>query len=291
VPEPLVVATEALASGSLTRRDLNRRYEKVHRNVYARKGLTLSAVDRARAAWLWSGRSATLVGHSAAAMLGSRWIPDDAPVEILHSHRPSPEGITVVSWELATDEVCRVDGVTCTTAARTAVDLGRRLPFETAVIRVDALLNATATTSESVADLAQRHTGLRGIRRMRAAMALVDAGAESPQETRLRLLLVQSGVPRPVTQIPVRNDRGRVVRRIDMGWPECLVGVEYDGEQHWTDTGRADDIDRLEFLAEKGWLIVRVSARQLRNQRPLVVQRVRKALRTRGYPGRRLPGC
>jgi very-short-patch-repair endonuclease len=281
----LVVATEALRDGSLTRRDLNRRYTKVHRNVYIRTGVELTAIDRARAAWLWSGRTATLVGHSAAALLGSRWIPDDAPVELAHSRRPAASGITVRSDELRDDEVCTIDGMACTAAPRTAYDLGRRLPLETAVIRIDALLNATGATPRSVEDVAQYHLGARGTRRLRTAMSLVDAGAESPQETRLRLLLVKSGLPRPVTQIPVTNRRGRVVRRIDMGWPEWMVGVEYDGEQHWTSPeDYGNDIDRLEFLAAKGWFIVRVSARQLRYQKPKVVDRVRLALRTRGFP-------
>jgi very-short-patch-repair endonuclease len=104
-------------------------------------------------------------------------------------------------------------------------------------------------------------------------LALVDGGAESPKETELRLLLVRDGLPRPTTQIKV----GR--RRVDMGWPECQVGVEYDGEQHWTDPRRhAEDIERLEFLAGQGWLIIRVSARQLRYGRPGIVMRVRRAL-------------
>jgi hypothetical protein len=281
----LVVATEALAVGNLSRRELKRRYAKVHRNVYARRGIDLTAVDRARAAWLWSGRTATLVGYSAA-MLGSRWIPDDAPVEIVHSRRPPPNGIAVHSYALRHDEVCIIEGIACTTTARTAFDLGRRLPFEEGIIRIDALLNARAATPGPVEDLAGRHPGLRGVRRLRTALNFVDAGAESPQETRLRLLLVQSGVPRPVTQIPVTNELGRVVRRIDMGWPNWSVGAEYDGEQHWDGPkGYADDIDRLEFLAAKGWLIVRVSSRQLRHQRARVVERVWKALHTRGYPG------
>ncbi|MGH3637786.1 MAG: endonuclease domain-containing protein [Mycobacterium sp.] len=281
----LVVATEALADGSLTRRDLNRRYTKVHRNVYVRRGVELTALDRARAAWLWSDRHATLVGHSAATLLGSRWIPDDAPVEVVHSRRPPANGITVRTYELRDDEVCRIDGIACTTAARTAYDLGRLLPLETAVIRVDALLNATSATPRSVDDVARWHHGARGVRRLQTVMDLVDAGAESPQETRLRLLLVQSGLLRPVTQIPVTNEHGRVVRRIDMGWPEWKVGAEYDGEQHWRNpVDHANDIDRLEFLAAKGWLIVRVSARQLRYERPRVVERVRLALQVRGCP-------
>ena len=70
-----------------------------------------------------------------------------------------------------------------------------------------------------------------------------------------------------------------------MGYPKWLVGVEYDGEQHWKDPRQhADDIDRLEFLAAKDWLIVRVSAVQMRYQGDAVVERVRHALRQRGFP-------
>jgi hypothetical protein len=294
VQSGLVVATEAIAAGILTRRDLTRSYTKVYRNVYARTGAELTAVDRAHAAWLWSGRRATLVGHSASALLGSRWIPPDAPVELVHSRRPAAKGITVHAGRIRDDEVCDTNGISCTNAARTVYDLGRRLPLETAVIRVDALLNATNVSIPQAESIALRYPGSRGIRRLRIALSLADGGAESPQETRLRLLLVRSGLRRPVTQIPVSNDWGRVVRRIDMGWPDWMVGAEYDGPQHWTDPlQHARDIERLEFLAARGWTIVRVSATQLRHQRALVVERVKNALQRAGYPIslRRAHGC
>lgn len=282
---PLVVATEALASGLITRRDLRRRYTKVHRNVYARTGVELDAADRARAAWLWSGRRATLVGHSAAALLGSKWIPADLPAEVAHSRRGVPNGIAMRSRCIPDDELCTVDGIPCTTAARTAYDLGRRLPLELGVIRIDALLHATRVPASAVESIATRYPGARGIRKLRMALDLADSGAESPQETRLRLLLVQAGLPRPVTQIPVADEWGRVVRRIDMGWPTWMVGVEYDGEQHFTNPDDyANDIVRLEFLAQRGWTIVRVSARQLRYERATVVRRVSNALETAGMP-------
>jgi hypothetical protein len=67
--------------------------------------------------------------------------------------------------------------------------------------------------------------------------------------------------------------------RIDVGWPEWKVGVEYDGEQHWTDSNRhAEDIERLEYLAAQGWIIVRVGARQLRYDRAEILAHVRRAL-------------
>ncbi|MGE2717343.1 endonuclease domain-containing protein [Mycolicibacterium litorale] len=279
----LIVATEALESGELTRRDLRRRYAMVYRNVYVRTGTDLTAADRARAAWLWSGRRATLTGHCAAAVLGSRWIPPDAPVEIAHSRRPAANGMIARCNAFREDEVTVVDAMRCTTVARTAYDLGRRLPEQLGVMRIDALLNATGMPPSCVDAVAAGHPGARGIRRLRKTMALVDPGAESPQETRLRLLIVRSGLPRPVTQIPVRNDHGRVVRRIDMGWPACMVGVEYDGEQHFENPDDyAADIERLEFLAARGWLIVRVSATQLRSRKPEIIERVRAARRAHG---------
>lgn len=273
-----------MASGAVTRQTLRAKYVKLHHNVYAPRGMTLDAKDRALAAWLWSRGKATLVGHSAAAMHGTEWLPADAPAELGRTRHKSPRGIVVHTDMLADDEVCMRSSIDCTTPARTAYDIGRRIAGEDAVIRIDALFNATGCTVTEAGQIADRYPGARGIRQLRETLALTDGGAESPQETRLRLLFVPSGIPRPVTQIRVANPRGRD-RRIDMGWPEFMVGAEYDGRQHWADADvHAEDIERLEFLAAKGWLIVRVSGRQLRYQRQEVARRVRDALVSRGCP-------
>ena len=96
-------------------------------------------------------------------------------------------------------------------------------------------------------------------------MKWMDGGAESPPETRTRLLLCAAGFPRPRTQIVVCNENGYFIGRLDMGWPEWKVGVEYDGPQHWTDPAvRARDIDRAADLAREGWTVIRVSRDILR---------------------------
>jgi hypothetical protein len=278
------VASEALESGVVTRQALRTTYVKLHRNVYAPRDLTLTARDKAIAAWLWSRRESVLVGSSAAAMLGTKWLAADEPAELARVRQPSPGGIVIRCGAIADDELSAVDGIPVTTAARTAFDIGRRNTLDRSVIRVDAVLNAAGSTVADVAEIAARYPGARGIRSLRATLDLADGGAESPQETRLRLILVRAGLPRPVTQIPVADDRGRIVRRIDMGWPDHLVGVEYDGEQHWKDpTIHADDINRQEFLAAKGWWIIRVSARHMRDPQS-IVRRVTAALRARGCP-------
>lgn len=214
------MATEELSAGRLTRYALQTRYRKLHQNIYIPKNFTLNAHTRATAAWLWSGRSATLAGYSSAAALGSKWLPADAPAELARIRHPAPRGILIHTGVIADDEVHVVGDMTCTNVARTCYDMGRRQPLDTAIIRIDALLNSTGQGVGDVAVIAERYPGARGIRRLRTALDLADAGAESPQETRLRLLLVRGGVPRPVTQIPVADEWGRVRRRIDMGWPE-----------------------------------------------------------------------
>jgi hypothetical protein len=75
------------------------------------------------------------------------------------------------------------------------------VPGDTAIIRIDALLNATRCSVAEIERIADRYPGARGIRRLRTALDLADGGAESPKETELRLLLVRDGLPRPVTQI------------------------------------------------------------------------------------------
>jgi hypothetical protein len=183
----IFLATEAMAVG-VTRHALQTKYLKVHQNVYVPIDFEWTAHSRAVAAWLWSKRRATLVGHSAAAALRSRWLPDHAPAELSRTRTPAPPGIVVHRGAIAPDELTEIGEMRCTTAARTGYDLGRRLPFETAVIRIDALLNATGCAVSDVAAIARRYPGARGIRRLRTALEFVDAGAESPQETRLRLL-------------------------------------------------------------------------------------------------------
>lgn len=88
--DKIVLASEALSSGGLTRRELDRAYTKLFRNVYAKTGVELTARDKAVAAWLWSGRSATVAGCSAAAVLGSRWLDASGPAELIRANRRAP---------------------------------------------------------------------------------------------------------------------------------------------------------------------------------------------------------
>lgn len=111
----------------------------------------------------------------------------------------------------------------------------------------------------------------------------MDGGAESPQETRTRLLLVRGGLPPPTTQTVVRDGFGHPFARIDMGWPGYRLGVEFGGAQHWTDPRqRTADIDRYAELAAPDWVVVGVSSDLVRYRPAVVLSRVRAALRSAG---------
>jgi hypothetical protein len=274
-----------MRAGTFTQRELRRSCTRIYRDVYQRRGCSLTAKDRAVAAWLWSGKTAVVSGNSAAALHGAKWVDPHAPAELITDRKRPPPLIVARDETLFPGEDVLINGVPVTSPARTGFDLGRRKGLTAAVIRIDALARATGVCAEDVYPLMERHRGARGMKQLRRVLPLVDAGAESPQETRTRLVLIRGGLPRPQTQIVVRNMWGAVVARIDMGWEEWRVGVEYDGEQHWTDPQiRANDIERTAELERRGWRLVRVSADLLRHRPEVIVDRARGALVAAGCP-------
>lgn len=277
------LGSHALARGAVTRNQLRTRYRAVFRDVYVDKNVELTAAAKARAAWMSTG--AILAGHSAAAVLGTKWLDAAAPAEIVRSDRHGQPGIVVHSFRLADDEVRLFSGMRVTTAARTAFDIGCGLPVVRAVPILDALLNATRIEPAHVRAVADRYPGARGIRRLRAALEVADGGAESPMETRVRMLLLNARLPRPETQIELWGLHTRCIR-VDMGWRAWKVAVEYDGIQHWDDPAqRAWDIERITLLEAAGWVVIRISAAML--GRPgAIVDRVRAKLAERGAFGR-----
>lgn len=278
------IGTEALAAGTVNRYQLSTRYIAIHRNVYVPVGAELTAKDKAVAAWLWSGRQATAAGLSAAALHGSKWIDAKLPAELIHSSRHRTRGIVLHSDQLADDESFGIAGIAATTPARTAFDVGRRPGCTEAVIRLDALIQATGLEKASIDLLAERHAGARGIVQLRKAIDLADKGAESPRETRTRLVLTSAGLRPTHTQIEVYDRFGYFVGRVDMGWGDWLVGVEYDGVQHWSDPDqRRRDIDRIAELEALGWRIVRVGSDMLQRRPNTIVDRAIAALRAAGY--------
>ena len=151
--------------------------------------------------------------------------------------------------------------MTVTTPARTAFDIGRSRPQHRAIPALDALMRATEVKPADILAVADARPGTRGIRRLRAAVELADGGAESPQETRVRRSRWELDYRSRKRRFEFCDRFGAVRIRVDMGWRQWRVAVEYDGVQHWTDSRqRSWDIDRIAILESMGWVVIRVSA-------------------------------
>jgi very-short-patch-repair endonuclease len=276
--EPFI-GSEAVANGEVLKSALRTHYMKLLRDVYVNPDAELTPLVRARAVWLWSRRRGIVAGLSAAALHGAEWVDVTAPLEALHSNRNPLPGLRIHSDRIEDDEVILISGVPVTTPARTAVDVGCWYPIDDAVAAIDDLLRATDCKLAEVQLLAERYAGRRGIQSARTAISLADAGAQSPRETWVRLLLARAGLPRPQTQIPVSDEFGDVTYYLDMGWEDLKVAVEYDGEQHRRDRRQyTRDIRRRETLERLGWIVIRVVV----GDRPAeIISRVRAALARR----------
>jgi very-short-patch-repair endonuclease len=278
--EPFL-GSEALASGSLSRYELRRYYQAIMPNVYLDKRVQASLRQRILAAYLWSRREGVVSGLAASAIHGAKWIDDDSPVELIWNNARSPDGVVTRTDSVLAEEIQNLQDLAVTTPGRTAFDIGRRGRLDDAIARLDALAQATDFEVSRVEQLAARHSRTRGLRQLEKALDLMDAGAQSPKETWLRLLMIRAGFPRPRTQIPVLSPDGRRWYYLDMGWEGLMLAVEYDGDHHRTDRKRfAYQIERAEDLHELGWLVVTVAAR---HHRVDVLRRVQKAWAARTH--------
>lgn len=276
------LGSEARAGGLLSWYELGRYYTALFPDVYLDKRVAATLADRIVAAWLWSRRHAVIAGAAAAALHGARWVDADTDVELIWRNARAPEGVVTRADALLDGEVRRLRGLPVTTVERTAFDLGRRGSLVAAVARLDALANATHVDADDVRRLAGQHPGARGLRQLHCALDLTDGKAQSPRESRLRLLLIDAGFPPPRTQIPVLGADGYPRYYLDMGWEDIMLAVEYDGEQHRVSREQfRKDVERAEFLHRRGWTLIRVLADHRDSEIVWRVRRARAALTLR----------
>jgi hypothetical protein len=278
------VGSEAVAAATLTEHQLRSQHRPIFRGVYLPAWCDPTIDDYALGAWLWSRKRAVVAGAAASALHGAQWVDAATPVELIAKSARPQHGLIVRNETLRPDEVVQVTRhsitLPVTTPARTAFDLGRHLPRGQALARLDALARATTFAAEDVLLLTKRYRGARGLRQLHEVLPLIDGGAASPKESWLRLLLLDAGLPKPSTQIPVHQD-WQLVGLLDMGWEDYLVAVEYDGDQHRTDRRQfVRDINRITAMESLGWVVIRIVAEHRPDD---IIDRVSRALAARGY--------
>ena len=158
---------------------------------------------------------------------------------------------------------------------RTLTDLGRRAPLVEAVVALDEALHRQLVNRDRLHRFARAHRGGKGIARLRTALELVEPATESPMETRLRLVLVMAGLPRPAAQVPV-HDGGQFIARPDLLYCAQRLALEYDGGTHRNSL--VEDNRRQNRLVAAGYRILRFTASDVMRHPDTVVAKVRAEL-------------
>lgn len=278
--------SDALAFG-ITRHDLRgARWRRVRRGVYVYRSipddpaLELEAVARALP------ESAVFSG------LTSLWLHglDIGPGKPIEITIPADIGISARA-SLRVRRVVRLPEATLRRELRTTpleralLDSARSLPLVRLVAVVDEALRRRMTDLNRLEAEVGDNLRRPGVRRFRRAVQFSDGLAESPMESHLRVLLLQAGLPRPVSQAELRSREGAFLGRVDLYYPDVKLAIEYDGDVHRTQL--ADDMRRQNAILSAGYNLLRFTRSDLLDRPDAVVRQVR-AFRPR-VPQRSLP--
>lgn len=119
----------------------------------------------------------------------------------------------------------------------------------------------------------------RGAAALRQALPRIRHGVASRMETWVRLLIVDAGLPEPVTDYDVYDREGRFVGCVDLAYPLLRIAIEYEGDQHRTDPRQWQrDIEKHERLTDLGWRVIRVSRDHVFTDPESIARRVRAAI-------------
>ena len=188
-------------------------------------------------------------------------------------------GMAVHRAELDHADVVKARGHRATAIARTLREVCARLDLTESVVVCDMALHADLLSIRSLSDTVAENMGARGIATLRDAVQHLEPTTESPMETRLRMLLVLRGLPRPEAQVSIRGRFQQFLGRPDLYYREARLGIEYDGGTH-RDSLAADD-RRQNRLLDAGIRLLRFTATDIFDSPDSVATLVRSALSNR----------
>lgn len=267
----------------LTRAELRDDGVRVTRGAYASRGVELTLPVAVRTALDVLPETCVASHRTAAALLGapvrSGWpmtftVPPDV-------HRPRRAGLRFAVRPLEDGDRARAAELPVTSGPRTFLDLAGELPPDELVAVGDALYRSGHLDAASLDAHLARCSGARGVVRARGCAPRLTPLAASRPESLVRCWLLDSDLPDPTPQVPIRDAGGREVAHADLGYERWKVALEYEGRQHADRRQFGRDLVRYSLMGSTGWLVLRFGRDDLR-ARPRVLARVAGALRSRG---------
>lgn len=285
--EGLVVRSELLAAGmpsaAIDRALRSRELRRVQRGVYVPSGFPITPRVIAAAVLRSAGEPIATISHQTAARLHALPLANEPTTEHVTipfcARKPHRGLLTVHCHDLDPVDVQIVGGIRTTCPIRTAFDLLFGTDQLTAIWACEA---AVRNGLFPLSELQYRVNGVWNApyaRQARRLVSSIEPRSESPLETAARLVLVTGKLPAPRVQEPIINDAGRVIYRLDLAYPEWLLGIELDGRRtHDTPEAVFTDRRRQNYLTAHGWTILRFTWFDVARRPAYVVSTVRDAL-------------
>ena len=201
-----------------------------------------------------------ITGWAGLRWLGGRWFEgttaggDRRPITIAigtHDIRPQPAyGIAVTGEGLWRRMAIVHDGLRITRAVWSAsFEMRYAEDWRRAVVALDMAAYNDLVSLEEQAEFFTHQNGWTGMPQARKAYAFADENSWSPAEVLMRLVWeVDAELPRPLTNRPVFDLRGRHLGTPDLIDPETGLMGEYDGPDHLPRAQRARDVKRADLL-------------------------------------------
>lgn len=192
------------------------------------------------------------------------------------------EQVAVLTCGLPAHHVTSINGVPCTTAPRTVVDLCRWVGFRSGVVVADSALRQGVTSAE-VAGVVADCARWPGIRKARRVMQFADGRAATPLESISRVAFHELGLPAPALQVALDWDAdGKPTVIVDFLWDQARVVGEADGMLKYTDPPAlcAEKL-RQEYLESLGYVVIRWTWVDIWRRPDWVAWRIRRALESR----------
>lgn len=223
--------------------------------------------------------------------VADRWAASE-PLEVgvpAGTSRTRAKGVRPLEFDRTRLPSTALDGLQVLTPAAAVLSMARSATHDDLVVLIDALITLSRryrelrffrrphVRADELRALLERCSGLRGVPAFSAALADARLGVDSPRETRTRLCILAAGLPEPVVQHEVWID-GRLAAEIDLAYPKLKIAIEYEGEHHMTDPEQwAKDIRRQELLESLGWIVIRVTKADLRQNGRSLLRRIEDA--------------
>jgi hypothetical protein len=155
-----------------------------------------------------------------------------------------------------------VQGIPCTSAARTLIDVAPLLPLddlEEALIAADSL---RILNRRRMDELLGEHFGRPGVALLASLVADDPVEVRHRNETRVLSICREFGVERPL--VNHRIEAGGRTFYADFCWPDLKLIVEADGWRwHGGRSANEGDRDRDQLLAIAGWLVIHFTRDQI----------------------------